>query len=69
MNKARITYYGWNYKGTQRFKSEVVVEGEIIKETEKQIVIKQLPSGTTTTINKYKIISFKKMKKDLSIIE
>ena len=60
MNKAKIIYHGWNYKGTQRFRTERVFEGEIIKESEKQIVIIE-PSGTTTTINKCKIISIKEL--------
>ena len=48
----KVTFEGYNEK---REKMQLVKIGELVKETEKQIVVQE-PLGSTCTINKSKII-------------
>lgn len=55
-NYVELTYIGW--KGKE--KKELFLEGEVIKETSKQIVVKCSDDGLEYTIRKANIRDFKK---------
>lgn len=63
-----IRYRGWTGSGTSRCCTELTIAGDVIKESEKQIVIKGLllspleaTHETTATIRKANIVSRKEV--------
>lgn len=56
MTFVELTYMGWKDKE----KKELFLEGEVIKETSKQIVVKCSDDGLEYTIRKANIKDFKK---------
>lgn len=54
--RTEVTYIGWSRSGKKNILTNIFVSGEIVKETAKQIVIKDENTLSLNTINKSKIV-------------